>query len=209
MNLGLENKRALVTGGCKGIGRGIVDALENEGVKVYSVCRCKGYDLTQPGDVTKVLNLFGDMDILINNVGGGGTWQLKDWVIVHQKNIFPMVILTEGMITSMILKSWGRIINISSIFGKEAGGKPAFAMSKAAQVAFGKSYMDYFKLSGSNITINTVCPGPILVEGKEMKYDKYGMPEDVANLVTFLCSEKARWINGTSILVDGGMSRSF
>jgi 3-oxoacyl-[acyl-carrier protein] reductase len=203
----LEGKKALVTGGCKGIGLAIVKALEAEGCKVNSVCRCKGFDLTKDIDIKRTIALYSESDILINNVGGGGTWPDNKWEEVLEKNIYPMVELTSILMCNMRDKDWGRVITISSIFGKESGGTSGFTSAKSYQIAYMKS------LSGDwdfrNITFNTVCPGPIKVDGKEMTYERYGQPEDVANLVTFLCSDKARWISGACITVDGGMSRSF
>ncbi len=196
MNLSIRGK-ALVTGGCKGIGKAIVEGLKAEGCEVNSVCRCTGFDLTEDKAILEVIRLYGDSDILINNVGGGGTWPNENWLEVLNKNITPMVDLTFAMIE----KNLKRVVTISSIYGKEKGGTPGFAMAKAAQIAFMKS----FKKEGT--TFNTICPGPIKVEGKDMVYPIYGWPDDVANLVVFLCSDKAKWINGAVITVDGGISR--
>lgn len=209
MNLDLRNKRALVTGGCKGIGQAIVKALEAEGCKVFSVCRCKGYDLSIDSDIQRVVQSYQNIDILINNVGGGGTWKDEDWQLVADKNLLPMVTLTSALIRGMVNKQWGRVITIASIYGKESGGTPGFTMAKAAQIAYMKSLSIKEIYQKANITFNTICPGPIMVEGKEMRYNRYGMPEDVAGIVAFLCSDKARWINGACITVDGGMSRSY
>lgn len=75
----LEGKTALVTGASKGIGKAIVDALEKEGCKVIKISRTDGYDVTKDEDMKKITELVLDCDILINNVGGGGTWKIQDW----------------------------------------------------------------------------------------------------------------------------------
>ena len=109
----------------------------------------------------------------------------------------------------MINQHWGRVITIASIYGKEGGGRPWFNMAKAAEISLMKCLSLRKEYQEANITFNTICPGPIWIEGKEQdKYERYGQPEDVANLVVFLCSDKARWINGAAICVDGGFSRS-
>jgi len=145
-----------------------------------------------------------------------GTW---DWI---QSEI--MVMNYENMLnfTYEYLKKkrkWGRVITISSIYGKEKGPNPGFTAAKAAQIAFMKS------LAGKHegITFNIICPGHIDTGKPNVKYaylmekilkfpykpEKIGKPEDVANIVCFLCSDKAKHIDGAVITVDGGESHSF
>ena len=99
-----------------------------------------------------------------------------------------------------------RVIAISSIFGKEAGLSESFTAAKAAVIAYMKSCSK--KYTGA--TYNTICPGHIHV-GKTMLTSTgiVGNPEDVAGIVTFLCSNKASHINGACITVDGGESHAF
>lgn len=201
MNLNLKGKTALVTGGSKGIGLAIKKALEKEGVKVVSISRSEGYTL--PCDIIKVCKLVKDVDILINNFGGGGTWEWKDWRKVLDNNYGITFILTSAFVES---KKKGQVITISSIHGKERGPNPWFAASKSAQISFMKCCSEYYE----GITFNTICPGHIDV-GKPFPDNPkvIGKPEDVANIVTFLCSDKASHINGACITVDGGESHSF
>lgn len=196
MELKLKGKTALVTGGSKGIGLAIKKALEKEGVKVTSWSRSEETDLCE--FIPEIPNI----DILINNVGGRGTWDLMSDIL--NINLIPMEVLTSDFIEQN--KKWGRVITISSIYGKERGPNPGFTATKAAQIAYMKS------LSGTvkGTTFNTICPGHIDV-GKPFLYKPkvIGKPEDVANIVTFLCSDKAKHINGAAITVDGGESHSF
>lgn len=198
MELSLKGKKALITGGSKGIGLAIKNALEAEGVECISWSRSEGLDLNRDLRVP-----FPEVDILINNVGGRGS-EFVDVDGVQRLNFNTTRDLTQEFIKQN--KLWGRVITISSIFGKEKGHNPYFTAAKAAQIAYMKSLAGTVK----GTTFNTICPGHIDV-GKEFigKPTVIGKPEDVANLVVFLCSGKAKHINGSCITVDGGESHSF
>lgn len=207
--------RALVTGGSKGIGLAIAKRLREDGYQVTVLSRTRGEwngDWCQHDVVKSVKINMPPFDILINNVGGGGRWgegklpeDFNEWHEVYQKNAGAAISFTRDLVPSMRLQKWGRVITIASTHGKEGGGKPWFTMAKAAEIAFMKS-MAMQKISG--VTFNTVCPGYINVEGKPIM-EGAGKPEDIAHLVSFLCSDKASHINGACIVVDGGESRSF
>lgn len=205
MNLKLKGKKALITGGSKGIGLAIRKSLEKEGVKVISWSRSDGIDFNKELS-HQHLNTLKEIDILINNFGGGGTWEWEYVKKIMDRNYGVTQLLTGKFIRSKETNNYGRVITISSIFGKEKGHNPEFTASKAAQIAYMKS------LAGrcGAITFNTICPGHIDV-GKPFpdKPSIIGKPEDVANIVTFLCSELASHINGATITVDGGESHSF
>lgn len=203
MELGLEGKTALVTGGSKGIGKAICEALKKEGVKVTSMSRTDGTDLMDDCYVVQFNPVF---DILINNVGGMGTCKREDWRDCTYKNYGLTLNFTEKCLPYMEKKKWGRVITIASIYGKEKGHNPYFTASKSAQIAYMKSMSDKYQ----GVTFNSISPGHIDV-GKKMDYIPkiIGKPKDVANIVTFLCSDLASHINGTNITVDGGESHSF
>lgn len=214
MELALKGKYALVTGGSHGIGLAVVGALREEGCRVASISRREGYDVLCPTDVDKALGEFGDIDILVNNVGGGGRWgnenpvatEMAVWREVYEKNAMVAVRFTMNAIPHMLKQKWGRVVTISSIYGREGGGRPWFNMAKAAEISLMKTLALHYK--GSGITFNSVCPGLIAIPdtGNETKG---GTPREVANVVAFLCSEKASLVNGASIAVDGGESKSF
>jgi 3-oxoacyl-[acyl-carrier protein] reductase len=131
-------------------------------------------------------------------------------------------------------QKWGRIINISSIFGKQPGGLVDYDAIKAAVIMFTKDLANY--AAKDNILVNAVCPGPIrtpLWEGSGQLGDQLGQmlnmsgpeaikwfaeqniplghhgdPEDIANLVAFLASDRAKFITGQAINVDGGMVKA-
>lgn len=200
MELNLKGKKALVTGGSKGIGLAIKKALEAEGVEVISWSRSEGFDLMHPTP----FYIFPPVDILINNVGGMGRCVAKDAQDCMKKNYGITMSMTE--LFMRLHNKWGRVITISSIFGKEKGMNQYFTAAKAAQIAYMKS------LSGTvdGTTFNTICPGYVDVGKPTPTSEQTDIkPEDVASIVTFLCSDKAKYINGACITVDDGRSHSF
>jgi 3-oxoacyl-[acyl-carrier protein] reductase len=135
---------------------------------------------------------------------------------------------TRMFLPYMLEKKWGRVVTITSIYGKQAGGRPWFNVAKAAQTTLMKNLAINSEYASSNITFNSVAPGGIWIPntGWETTRDKdpaafrkfvesnfprgsLGTPKEVASLVVFLCSEKASLINGASISADGGESVYF
>lgn len=207
MELNLKGKKALITGGSKGIGLAIKKALEKEGVKCISWSRSEGIDLTKGIDIERYQQI-GDFDILINNVGGMGTWSEEFALDIMFKNWGIAQKLTNLYVNN---RESGKVITISSIYGKERGLSPSFTSAKAAQIAYMKTLAGNYNTS-KKFTFNTVCPGYIntgKLDDYDFQYHRVGNPEDVAGIVTFLCSDLAKHINGACITVDGGESRSF
>ena len=260
MKLGISGSKALITGGSHGIGRSIVLALAEEGVDVAFCARgSKNLDetleLLEPFNVKKMaltvdaLNLddtnnlkrtisteWGGVDILVNNVGGGGRWGSenvietpeKTWDEVYEKNMKIAINLTTWVIPFMISKNWGRVVTITSTLGRMGGGRPWFNVAKTAQTALMKNLALNPDLVRHGITFNSVAPGCVAIPDtgwheEELKnpekfkamlnndfpLGRLGTPEEVADVVTFLCSVKASLVNGSSILVDGGESSVF
>ncbi|MQR96146.1 SDR family NAD(P)-dependent oxidoreductase [Fictibacillus phosphorivorans] len=249
MNLDLEGKVVLVTGGSKGIGQGIAYAFLEEGAKVGIVGRNladleaaqkEGIEIFQ-GDVTNVedrerimdefVTKFGRIDILVNNAGGSNgssvmETSMEEFEEAMHLNFLSAVDLSKRAASIMSGKSdGGAIINISSIFGRESGGKPTYNASKAAMISFTKSFGDEMIKKG--IRVNGVAPGSILHETGNWKKrleqnpdqihsfleehisaGRFGTVEEVANVVVFLASEKASWVVGSTLNVDGGQSYS-
>lgn len=242
-DLGLEGKRALVTGGTHGIGLAIASLLCRHGCKI-AVCsrseerlenvrrRFPSSTLALPADVAMTGQMVGAMqvidaewggiDIVINNVGGGGRWGLEiiedtddeAWEGVYQKNAVASCQFTMWAIPHMRAKKWGRVVTITSILGgKEGNGRPWFVMAKAAQTALMKSLASQSYLARDGITFNSVAPGLIDVGkpglgSEELPLGRMGTPEEVANVVAFLCSPLASLVNGANLVVDGGQSRA-
>lgn len=204
MRLFLQGKKALVTGASHGIGKAIKQVLEDHGVYVVDWSRTTGRNLMSGIDLSDYL-MLNQFDIVINNVGGMGTCKFEDKVECMDKNYGITSGLTEFYVKQRGDKG-GVVITISSIYGKEKGVNPWFTASKAAQIAYMKTMTTLHK----NFRFNTICPGHIDV-GKQFPDgpQTIGKPEDVAHLAVFLCSEKAKHINGACITVDGGESHSF
>jgi 3-oxoacyl-[acyl-carrier protein] reductase len=209
MDLNLLGKKALITGGNHGIGLAIKKSLEKEGVKVISLSRSEGIDLMDNERLSTID--FSNVDILINNIGGMGTCDYMNSWLCMKKNYGITNIFTEWFLTKN--PKWGRVITISSIYGKERGNNPWFTATKAAQIAYMKSLSGDPKYR-NKITFNTVCPGcintkPEIKNYAEKYYMSLGKSEDVANIVIFLCSDLAKHINGATITCDGGDSHAF
>jgi len=196
-------------------------------------------DVLKLGDIEKVMKTITDrwdtLHILVNNVGGGGRWgtdSVEDtaeqvWIDVYNKNAMAAVRFTRLVIPFMRKQKWGRVVTIASIYGREGGGRPWFNMSKSAEISLMKTLAMNTSLVRDGITFNTVAPGNIMIPDtgweREMKEDlegfkrkvdlmplgRLGTPQEVANMVVFLCSEKASLVNGACIAVDGGESHSF
>ncbi|ADC50221.1 MULTISPECIES: SDR family NAD(P)-dependent oxidoreductase [Alkalihalophilus] len=249
MDLNLHNKVVLVTGGTKGIGRAIAEAFVHEGARVYVTARGEESlnemdhkegitaiqaDLTKEDARNDVMNEIltkeERIDILINNVGGsnGSTvaeTELSLFREAFELNYFSAVHFSKLALDEMKKQQGGAIVNISSIFGRESGGKPTYNSAKAAMISFTKALADEAIKDG--IRVNGVAPGSILhptgnwqkrldenpekinafVE-QEIPAGRFGTVEEVANAVLFLASDKASWVVGATLNVDGGQSNA-
>lgn len=260
MELGLKGKIALVTGASYGIGRAIAMALADEGCAV-GICargvahlnktaadiRAKGVsslaipaDATKPDDIQRVVDTvvhrWGDLHILVNNVGGGGgRVQMpveevpeEKWLGSYERNALAAVRFTRLAIPHMRRAKSGRVVTIASVQGKEGGGRPWYTMSKSAEISLMKTLALNHELVRDGLTFNSIAPGRIIFEGNEwdefrkedpkrfhqtlnqrLPLGRAGTPEEVASVVTFVCSARASLVNGACIAVDGGESYSF
>lgn len=250
MDLQLQGKKVLVTGGSKGIGKAIAKAFIEEGATV-AICARNLDDLLRAkeelggnvsiyqADVTvkeereNLISSFikdhGNIDVLINNAGGsnGGKAMETDMELFHaamELNYFSAVHLSKLTAGHMKKAGRGSIVNITSLYGRESGGRVTYNNAKAALISFTKAFAN--EMAPYGIRVNSVAPGSILHETgnwkkrlekdpekikqfvkNEIPAGRFGTPEEVANVVVFLASEKASWIIGASINVDGGQSR--
>lgn len=193
-----------------------------------------GADVTVPGDIEKVvkatLDRWGRIDILINNVGGSKATPFLDvpdeeWMAIFNLNLFAAVRTTRAVLPSMKAQGSGSILTISSIFGREAGGPITYNATKAAEISMSKMLAK--ELAKTGIRVNTVAPGSVLFPGgnwqkrldadpegirafvdREIPCGRFGTPEEIANVVVFLSSDRASWVNGACVNVDGCQSRA-
>ncbi|MEE8597357.1 MAG: 3-oxoacyl-[acyl-carrier-protein] reductase [bacterium] len=172
--------------------------------------------------VESVVNSFSKIDILINNAGITNDKLLlrmtkQDWESVIAINLTGTFLVTKAIMRGMIKQRYGRIVNIASVVGLIGNpGQANYAASKAGIIGFTKSCAK--ELAGRNITVNAIAPGFIETKMTEVLSDevkqyyfklipmgKFGLPEDVANLVLFLASDQSSYITGQVICLDGGM----
>ena len=188
-------------------------------------------DVQNPDDAERFVHeavaQLGGIDILINNVGGRSGDRLmdstdEDWVETFDKNVFQGVRLTRLAVPHMRARGGGSIVFISSISGwiPQLSGAVQYGASKAAQIFMAEPMA--LELVHDRIRVNVVSPGSIIFEGggwdnmrqeKPEAYAAYekngfpmgglGSPEDVADVVVFLASDRARWVNGENIRSDG------
>ena len=230
----MEHKKVIVTGGNRGIGKGIVLSLLDQGYFVLATSRdSKKFDMSHQNlevanldvcdqasidDFQKIVNDF-DPDILINNAGiTKDNLFLRmtedDWAEVIDTNLNSVFRMTKLVVRGMLKKKWGRIINISSISGSMGNpGQTNYSASKAGVEAFSRSLAK--ELGSRNITVNSVAPGFIktnITKGlideeitKKIPLQRVGSVEDVASLINFLVSEESNYITGQTLVVDGGL----
>jgi len=254
MDLRLAGKVVVVGGGTRGIGLAIVRALAAEGCRLAVAARTAGgladlsgeltrgdvehltvtADLSAPGGpetlVTAARARFGAIDILVNNVGGssGGSFSensAADFQAGLDRNFWPAVraSLAAG---PDLARSRGAVINISSIYGREAGGLITYNVAKAALISLTKGMAR--DLAPAGVRVVAVAPGSVLHAGgswerrqkadptrieqfvqQEIPMRRFGTPEEIADVVVFLASPRASWVTGTCVVVDGGQSRAF
>lgn len=169
--------------------------------------------------VEETIRQFGCVDILVNNAGGGARHIGKrdifhsldldsiDWLV--DVNLRGVLYCSHAVIGHMMEQESGRIVNISSIAGVVGGySAVTYSAAKGGVNSFTKSLA--IELGSRGITVNAVSPGAILsipqMEGAPTYVGRGGQPEEVANLVHFLCTDEAGFITGHNHVIDGGRS---
>ncbi|MCB6183788.1 beta-ketoacyl-ACP reductase [Leeia sp. TBRC 13508] len=240
-----QQKIALVTGGMGGIGTAICRKLADAGFKVattysrpgkeaewLSAQAAEGYqfyayqcDVTDTdataAAILKLTSELGSIDVLVNNAGitRDGTFRKmsKDaWDAVISTNLDSLFNVTKPVIEGMLEKSWGRVINISSINGQKGQfGQANYSAAKAGMHGFTMALAQ--EVAKKGITVNTISPGYIgtdmVMAVKEevrnqiiagIPVGRLGKPEEIAGLVAYLASEDAGFMTGADLAINGG-----
>ena len=262
MDLQLEGKRALVTGSTAGIGFAIAKGLAKEGASVIVNGRSTkrvdealtalnkagvsgnleglAADLGTADGTRAAIERFPEVDILVNNLGIFETKPFEsitdaDWLHIFEVNILSGVRLSRHYLPGMKRRNWGRVVFISSESGVQIPTEMIhYGMTKTAQLAIARGLAE--TTAGTNVTVNSVLPGPTASEGANNFVEKLARdqkttrqevekqffenmrptsllkrmaePDEVAHLVTFVCSPLSSATNGAALRVDGGVVRS-
>ncbi len=242
----LDEQVAIVTGASRGIGRAVATELAASGATIvvnYFQSQAEAESLVQeitsdggtaiavragvghPDDVQlmveKTIDEYGRIDILVNNAGVNRDRSLRkmsaeEWNEVINTDLNSAFYCTSAVIPHMVERTYGRIINMSSIIGQMGNmGQSNYAAAKAGLIAFTKSAAQ--ELARFNITVNAMCPGFVATDMVNALSDdvketllariplgRFGRPEEVATFVRYLVTEGA-WITGQQLNPNGGM----
>jgi len=172
---------------------------------------------------------FGQVDILVNNAGGGTPARLMspdaEWGAAIDWMFWPALRLSRMVAPGMRERRSGVIITIASIYGRELGGPSSYQVVKSAQLSLSKALAR--ELAPDNVRVLTVAPGSVIFPGgswerrqqadpdamqrfvaQDMPLGRFGRPEEVGDVVAFLCSDRASLVTGACIPIDGCQSRS-
>jgi 3-oxoacyl-[acyl-carrier protein] reductase len=190
-------------------------------------------DVTAPGEVERFVDesasALGGADLLVANVGGMAGGSLlestpEDWQQTFDLNLFHAVRAIRAAVPHFEKRGGGSVVSIASVSGVKPGPRAQYGAAKAGEIFLAGALA--WELAPLRIRVNTVSPGSIMFPGggwerrqqsqpeafaawidRELPWGRLGTPEEVADVVTFVLSERAQWVNGTHIAVDGAQGR--
>lgn len=236
--LAQEGVSVVVHGRDRGRTEQVANSIRSAGGQAAAVVGRLDNDVEVEEVVSASVVAFGGIDILVNNAGvfyPRGWWDTssQDWLEIYNQNVVGSVRLIQALAPAMRARKWGRIIQVSSGLALLPQANMAdYAATKLVNILTSVSLSQ--ELSGTGVTVNTVSPGPISTPGAAQLADKLekehgiaareemessisshltvqrpGEPEEVASAVVFLASERASYINGVNLRVDGGFVKAF
>lgn len=218
----MREKVGLVTGGSRGIGLAIARRLRSDGIKVLTPSR-EELDLMDTDSIEGYLEALSEpVDILVNNAGFNQIVPLEELSFLKlsetlRVNLQGPVLLVSHLATGMKQRGSGRIVNLSSIWSMVSKeGRGAYSAAKAAINGITRTMA--IELGRYNILVNAVAPGYISTDltrqnnseaqleeiARAIPLGRLGEPEEIAELVSFLCSDRNSYITGQVITIDGG-----
>jgi len=256
MDLNLKGKKVFISGSTKGIGLATARTLAIEGAEVVINGRSEdsvndaveklknevpegkisgiACNFSEKEEIDKLIKELDRLDILINNVGIFGPKDFGDisdeeWLEFYEVNVLSGVRLSRAFLPKMLEQDWGRIIFISSESGLNIPVEMIhYGMTKTAQLAISRGLAEMTK--GSNVTVNSVLPGPTFSDGVKKMVDadskeekekaeeeffqetrptsliqRFADPQEVANMIAYVASPLSSATNGASLRVDGGV----
>jgi 3-oxoacyl-[acyl-carrier protein] reductase len=190
-------------------------------------------DVTTPGEVERFVDeaaaALGGVDLLVANVGGAAGGSLlestaDDWVQTFELNLFHAVRAIRAAVPHFERRGGGSVVTIASVSGAKPAPRAQYGAAKAGEIFLAGALA--WELAPKRIRVNTVSPGSIMFPGggwaarrarepeafaeferRELPWGRLGTPEEVGNVVTFVLSERASWVNGAHIAVDGAQGR--
>lgn len=218
-------RKVLITGGSRGIGKAIAEKFQECGYEVIAPTR-KELDLTDGISIQRYVKLHKDIcfDVIVNNAGCNDIHEIEEITdeeieSMMQVNLIAPIKLLRGLTGAMKKAHYGRIVNIGSIWAVVS--KPGRCVYSATKNGIhGVTNTLAIELAQHNILVNTVCPGFTLTEltsqnntpeeieniSKTIPMKRMAKPEEIAEVVYFLCSDYNSYLTGQKIVVDGGFA---